>query len=151
MPLLRDEPETNNRALTGFAHDREHVAKLQDGVKEREFSATVARATHHGSATVGCAMPRARTRACGILLMIAAGCTPVPRAFRCMDSAACIDVAGNVRTREPSGWGRLWGARRQPTRPPLRELARGGPAGAGGHARPGRGGRGARLPRARRG
>src|SRR3954453_11241249 len=107
MALLRNESETNNRALAGFAHDREHVAKLLDGVKEREFLATNACGRNHGPATVGCAMPRARTRACGILpmiLVVAAGCRAVPRAFHCMDSAACIDVAGNAGTCEPSGW-----------------------------------------------
>ena len=40
MTLLGDEAEAYDRALATFLHDREHVAKLRDRVKEREFSAT---------------------------------------------------------------------------------------------------------------
>jgi hypothetical protein len=49
-------------------------------------------------------MPLAPTRACGIFLMAAVGCTPVPRVFHCAGSAVCVNVAGEQGTCEPSGW-----------------------------------------------
>lgn len=49
-------------------------------------------------------MSMTRAGACVILLAAVMGCTSVPRAFRCADSAACVAPGGLEGTCEGSGW-----------------------------------------------